>query len=346
LLHGGLAKCGECSSTLEPHTQTRRRKDGSQLVVYRCSQSTHHGRDQKGCRGVTISAEALDYAVITTLDENLGRAHFLANIFAAWDRDLEAANSNIHAIEAALADHRERSRRGTARLLTLELGDSLAASLEMEIRMLNEGVRGLEERLRKAQEAVNTARNNPALRDELAQWFDAWLVGFWELPTDKQRDFLFAIGAEVRLWREGEHQPSRAQLRVGLPVETGVLPPPPDTIDVRDDAIAASLRYADWIRGGGYFDMEPAPADTRPKPLETAEEVMQAVQDELWAQTHEWMMSEDDPDLAPDSSITFNSAPAASPGTLADHPSAKAPARAAVSARPPAVLRPMRSNRQ
>jgi DNA invertase Pin-like site-specific DNA recombinase len=312
LLEGGLAKCGECGSTLGPKNQSRRRKDGSQLVVYRCPESARHGRDENGCGGVTISAEALDFAVKNTLDEKLSRSPFLANLFAAWDRDADAASSSIRSIEADLADIRQKISNGTARLLRYAVDDPLAEEVEAEVRRLREKVPGLEERLRQAREAVNAARNNPTLRDELVQWFDAWLIGIWELPTIKQRDFLFTLNAEVRLWREGEHQPTRAQLRIGLPVKgAGALPPPPAILDISDDDIATSLEYSDWVRGGGYFADDPPPDGARPQPFETAEEVMQAVRDEMRAQTHERMQSHD-PSPTPKSPIAFNSAGRAS----------------------------------
>ncbi len=265
LLHGGVVRCGECGTALEVHAHSRVRSDGSRLQVYRCSLNGRYGRGASGCGGVSLSTEALDFAVVETIDRDIARGHFLDRVFAAWDRDADSAHASVRNIETTLADLHEQISNGAAHLLRYAPGDPLAAPIEAQLRLLNESKPGLEERLRNAREAVATARNNPALRDELNQWFEAWMLGFRELPTDKQRDFLLAIGARVLLWREGEHLPSRAQLIIALPTSVDKLPPAPstNTLDVEDDDLAA---YQEYKRSGVTFVDENGRAPT-PHPI-------------------------------------------------------------------------------
>jgi len=277
LLNGGIGYCG-CGWRLEVHPNSRDRKDGSRLLLYRCQQANQHGRGV--CPGGSISTQALDYAVRKTLDEHLGRHQFLENVFAAWDREAEATTASIRALETTLATTRAEISNGAARLTRWAADDPLSAPLEAHLRMLAEAVPGLEEKLRKARDAANTARNNPALRDELYMWFDAWMSGFWELPLEEQRDFLFAIHARVVLWPEGAHQP-RVELHIELPVAgAGQLPPAPVILEVPDAAITVGGMD---LRGFGFLDdTDPYPAP-RPKPRaeQTAEEAMAEIRDEL-----------------------------------------------------------------
>jgi Resolvase, N terminal domain/Recombinase/Recombinase zinc beta ribbon domain len=226
LMHGGLVRCAECGWALQAYTYRKPRKDGSLLTVYRCLQSNMHG--VRSCRGVTISADTLDLAVLMALDEQLNKGHFLENLFAAWEQDAEAAMGNVRSIERTITETQQQIQNLTARLATYALDDPLAAPLEAHARQLQETLPGLEKRRRQAMEAVDRARANPALRAELEKWFEAWLGGVWLMPREMQREFLLALKAQVRLWRADERTP-RAQIVIALPTSALLLPPAPDS---------------------------------------------------------------------------------------------------------------------
>ncbi|HEX9038450.1 MAG TPA: hypothetical protein VF808_15820 [Ktedonobacterales bacterium] len=115
-----------------------------------------------------------------------------------------------------------------ARVATYPPQDPLAAPMEAHARLLAETLPGLELRRTEALAAVNRARANPALRQELADWFEAWMSGYPALPREKQREFLFALGAEVRVWGKTARAP-RAQLVIHLPTAAVATLPRPDT---------------------------------------------------------------------------------------------------------------------
>lgn len=295
LLYGGLARCAECGWALEVSEYKRPRADGSLLRVYRCSQSNQFGI--KVCKGVTINAEALDYAVVDVLTMELARGDYLKNLFAAWDRDAEAASSNVRSISQTLADTREKIANGNAWLLSYKPGDPNAAPMDAQVRMLQDTIPGLEKRLRQAQESVATARNNPALRDELAEWFDAWMNGYQLLSRAKQRDFLFAIQAKVLLWRAGERTP-RAQLRIALPTAPLTLPPSPFSTLQQDpetgawtmdlDIEEASKAVEDYRRSGAEAAFAAIVAEAKAEVTagipQTAGDIMDSIKDDLWEQ--------------------------------------------------------------
>jgi site-specific DNA recombinase len=228
LLQSGMARCGECGWALEVHPNSRTRADGSRLLLYRCPQSSQHGK--RFCEGVSISAEVLDTAVELCLNDNLNNGEFLTRLFAAWDRDQDAALGSVRNVQQTLDETTEQIANGAARLFKLAPGDPLGAPLETQMRLLQETVPGMEARLANARAAVQTAHANTGLRQELIDWFDGWMVGFYALPLAKQQDFLKAIRAEVRLWREGEREP-RAQLLIRLPSSALQLPLPPQVGD-------------------------------------------------------------------------------------------------------------------
>ena len=224
LLHGGLARCGQCGWALAPYTYKRPRVDGSLLTVYRCQQNLQFG--PKVCRGANISAETLDAAVEALLTKELSNGDFLTRFFAAWEADADLSMGTVREIETTLKETQTQIANQTARLATLAPGDALAAPVEANIRMLSETVAPLEDRLAKARVAVEKARGNEALRAELAEWFDAWMFGFGMLSLSRKREFLFSVGAKVRLHRD---QTPRAQLLIALPTSAAALPAAPWT---------------------------------------------------------------------------------------------------------------------
>ncbi len=228
LLHGGLAKCGYCGWSLSSHTYGRPRADGSLLTIYRCQQNAIHGT--KDCRGVTLSAETLDTAVLLALDEQIHRGDFLQKIFDAWEADGEAAMASVRSAETTLKETEAQISNLMARIATYAPGDPLSAPAETHARMLADTVPGLRERVSRARSAVETARRNPELRAQLASWFDSWLGGVWMMSRAAQREFLASLNATVRLWRAEDRTP-RAVVEIGLPTSALRLPTAPDRSD-------------------------------------------------------------------------------------------------------------------
>lgn len=205
LLHGGLAKCGECGWTLSIREDQTVRADGTRLLMYRCGQADQYGR--RACGGGSISAETLDAAIEETLDDLFNGGHYLERLFAAWDSDAESAMGAARTLEQTLKDTERQVANALARIATYAPDDPLAAPLEAHARMLAETLPGLRKRHADALAAITRAHNNPVLREELRAWFAAWMSGYGALPRAKQREFLFAIGAEVRLWRAEVRSP-------------------------------------------------------------------------------------------------------------------------------------------
>jgi DNA invertase Pin-like site-specific DNA recombinase len=281
LLHGGLARCAGCGWGLTPHEDNHVRADGSRLVHYRCRTATQRG--STACKGVNIQAAVLDYAVMDLLDQELNRGQFLDTLFAAWDQDAALVQGAVTSAARVLRETEQQVANQAARLATYAPGDPLAAPIEAHMRLLQQTLPGLAERHRQAQAAVTRAHNNPALRAELGEWFSAWLGGFSDLSREKQRDFLFAIGAQVTLWRVDARTP-RAQLAIALPTSVATLPvapadaPTPWTRDLdlaEGQALVAAAREAaeiEWIgpqRGPSVWETG------------TAEEALEAVKDAI-----------------------------------------------------------------
>jgi Recombinase zinc beta ribbon domain len=278
LLHGGLARCAGCGWALTPHEDNHVRADGSRLIHYRCRTATQRG--SVACKGVSIPAAVLDYAVMNLLDHELNRGQFLDTLFAAWDADAALMQEAVQSTLRTLRETETQVANAMARLSTYAPGDPLAAPLEAHARMLQETVPGLQQRHRQATAAIARAHNNPTLRAELGEWFSAWLGGFSDLSRERQRDFLFAIGAKVTLWRADERTP-RAQLAIALPTSVATLPPAPQgsvgwaqDLDLAEgQALVAAAREAaeiEWIgpeRGPSVFETG------------TAEEVLEAIKD-------------------------------------------------------------------
>ena len=210
---------------MAPYTYKRPRVDGSLLTVYRCQQNLPV-RTQSLPGSEHLSAETLDAAVEALLTKELSNGDFLTRFFAAWEADTDLSMGTVREIETTLKETQTQIANQTARLATLAPGDALAAPVEANIRMLSETVAPLEDRLAKARVAVEKARGNEALRAELAEWFDAWMFGFGMLSLSRKREFLFSVGAKVRLHRD---QTPRAQLIIALPTSAAALPAAPWT---------------------------------------------------------------------------------------------------------------------
>jgi Recombinase zinc beta ribbon domain len=255
LLHGGLVRCAQCGWALTPTEHPRVRKDGSRLTMYRCHQSILYGK--RTCAGVTISAETLDAAVEALLTAELSNGEFLARFFAAWEADATLAMGSVREIETTIKETKGQIDNQVRRLATLAPGDALAAPVEANVRMLSETVAPLEERRDRAVAAAEKARGNDALREELSEWFSAWMFGFASLSLGRKREFLFSVGAKVLLHREGERDP-RAQLLIALPTSASALPPAPWAdgadgweldLDLEEGATLAAIQreYHDFV---------------------------------------------------------------------------------------------------
>src|SRR5258708_917973 len=130
-------------------------------------------------------------------------------------------------------DTKQKVDNSAARLASYVVDDPAAAPVEATMRMYAEQLPGLAKQRENAARAVTKARNNTALRDELNEWFSAWMTGWHMLSRERQRQFLIALKATVRVWRAGDRVP-QARLVVGLPTNALELPPAPD-IQVADD---------------------------------------------------------------------------------------------------------------
>jgi hypothetical protein len=155
---------------------------------------------------------------------------------------------------STLADSKTGFCTGTPGVALLEFPPDILA----QAALAKEELPTLETRLDSARDAVEQARNNPELREELAAWCEAWTSGFSILSTRRQRDFLRALGAEVRLWREGERAP-RARLWLRIPAMAGVLPPP---LDVDANRAAFGVE-ADVDEDGIHVDTARAASDVK-----------------------------------------------------------------------------------
>jgi DNA invertase Pin-like site-specific DNA recombinase len=224
LLRHGVIRCGYCGWGLGVHTYKTPRKDGSLLSLYRCQHAGVSGR-HADCKGTTIQTDVLDFAVLSALDQQIQHGGFLERMFAAMDADAESMMGNVRTLEATLTETQTQIGNLAARIARYPIDDPASAPLEAHLRTLQETIPGLEQRRAQAVAAIDTARANPALRAELATWFDAWLGGVWLMPRQMQREFLLALRAEVRLWRAEDRTP-RAQLLIRLPSSAALLPYP------------------------------------------------------------------------------------------------------------------------
>jgi hypothetical protein len=246
LLHGGLLVCAYCGHSMHPMGVGRRLPDGTKPIRYRCSEQTNHG--SRVCKGTNISAATLDWAVLVTLQDNLRRGTFLDRLFAAWEADETTAQAQVRVAQAAYADAQEQVASLVASSARHAPTTPTWAAIQLQLDQLNALVPRLHARVLAAQNDVAKVRGNAALRNELQEWFTAWLDGFYMLPIPRQREFLFAIHAQVTLWRASDRTP-RAELLIGVPTDVLMLPPAPD-ITVAADGwhiplnIAQGLRYA------------------------------------------------------------------------------------------------------
>jgi DNA invertase Pin-like site-specific DNA recombinase len=291
LLHGGLARCATCGAVMSPHEVKQRNADGTEgrWLYYQCARSAHEGKDM--CQGASVRADALDRAVITTLDDRVRSDGFLERIFATWDQDQEAAMGEVRRIEGLYKDTKQKVDNLAARLASYSPDDPAAAPVETTMRMLAEQLPGLAKQRERAAQAVERARNNTALRDDLLAWFNAWIAGFQALSRARQREFLLALNATVRVWRAGERTP-QAQLVIKLPTSVLELPQAPgvsiDTdgtvrVDVDTAAAAWLATYERDTQAAVAETLEELgvePIALEPPPA-TADDVMAAVQEEL-----------------------------------------------------------------
>jgi len=313
LLNGGLAACAYCGKRLDlSPSGGQPRKDGTYLLHYRCSTRDAHGPDpaKGGCPGATIQANVLDWATIDALDSNLKKEHFLENIFAAWERDEGEAGDAVRIAKAAL-DQAESDLANLAVYAARTPPNTVAGgALQFQFNQLNEVVPGLRQRHLNALAARDKVRANTALADELRLWFDAWLEGFYGLPTEQRRQFLESLHAKVMLWQEGDPARAglpRAELVIGLPTDVLHLPTPwssaelawlnvtvaPDGWHVPLD-IATAAQTEQAIAGGFTFDNEATPEEAAELDElrhawqnADAAHIMQAVRDELRGEPRE-----------------------------------------------------------
>ncbi len=258
LLYGGFVRCAYCGWKLVT-TYHRPRVDGTRLAVYRCQHSRSHGTND--CKGVQISAETLDLAVLDALDQQIHKGDFLRRIFDAWEADSELAMATVRAAEATLKETHQQVQNAAARLATYAPGDPLAAPLENHARMLAATLPGLQDRVARAQAAVQAARGNPELRHQLATWFDGWLCGMWLLSRDAQRDFLASLKAHVKLWRAEDRTP-RAQLVIALPSSALRLPIAP-SVSSSDSPLQRDAETGEWLLNVDTEEAAQMAADAR-----------------------------------------------------------------------------------
>jgi hypothetical protein len=252
LLHGGIARCGKCGWALAPYEfKRKRRSDGTTPIVYRCQQRNQFGPGT--CEGIYISADSLDYAVINAIDEHLGRGDYLDRLFAAWDQDAAAVSGVLKDIDRQIADVQQRIKNAQDYVMRHGESDPLAAGITAQARLAAEEFPRLQARRAAAERKIEAARANLALRDEMQDWMRAWAFGFYALPQEKQRTFLKALGATVRVWRADERTP-QARLTLAMPTSAKVLPPPFD-VEANVAAYGAEANvdaegiYVDTVRG-------------------------------------------------------------------------------------------------
>lgn len=225
LLHGGLAHCAYCGHRMDPMPQGYRRKsDGAKTLYYRCSHQARHGKS--GCQGTQINAATLDYAAILTLDQNLRHGHYLERLFAAWEGEEVQAANGVRIAQAALDDAQQQVENLMEWAARTPPSSAAGATLQARLQQVDELLPGLTAKRDAAVQAAGKVRGNTALRDELRDWFSAWLGGFRDLSRERQREFLSAVHADVCVWRAEDRTP-RAELVIGVPTDALELPPPP-----------------------------------------------------------------------------------------------------------------------
>ena len=286
LLHGGLARCAYCGGVLSAWEAKERKPDGSEgrWLYYICARSSRGGLGV--CRGARIRADALDFAVQETLNRTVSRGNLLQRVFETWDRDKEAAMASVRRIEQLYNETKAKVDNSAARLAAYAVDDPAAAPVEATMRMYAEQLPGLLRQRENAARAVTKARNNTALRDELNEWFSAWMHGWQMLSRERQRQFLFALKATVRVWRTGDRVP-QAQLQVGLPTSALDLPSAPG-VSVADDGVwQADVEAAEGAELAAYERQPLILLDETGKEVqrghasETAHEMMAAIYEEL-----------------------------------------------------------------
>jgi hypothetical protein len=226
LLHGGLARCAECGRALAPSEQRRRRRaDGTYFVFYRCSLRATLGKSR--CNGVALSAKVLDDAVIMAVHEHLSNSAYLRKALALRDQAATTVSGRVRELEQQLVAAEQKVKNAARFVLDRGHTDPLAVDVLAQAELTKAEIPTLQVRLARAREAVARVQQDKALQAEIIAWAEAWTDGFYMLSTAKQREFLQACGAQVRLWREGERTP-RARLVITIPSSVGTYPPPMD----------------------------------------------------------------------------------------------------------------------
>jgi hypothetical protein len=235
------------------------------------------GRDI--CEGTRVRTDALDYAVLDTLNRNVARGDLLNEVFEAWEQDEEAAMGTVRRLERLYHETQQKVDNSAARLAAYAVDDPAAAPVEATMRMYAEQLPGLIKQRDDARAAVVTARNNTALRDDLNEWFTAWMAGWQELSNARLRQFLFALKATVRVYRPGDRSP-RAVLTIGLPTSALDLPPVPG-ISITDDGIWQADVDTDAGATLAAATLPLSLGTEQGAPVATADEMMAAIKQEL-----------------------------------------------------------------
>ncbi len=288
LLNRGLVRCAYCGNAMVVHEIKSHKRDGQIVGVlyYSCTTAAKWGR--KACPGPSIRADVLDWGVLDCLNANVSRGDLLTNIFDSWDRGEESAMGEVRRLERRYEETHAMVENQAARLATYAVGDPLVAPIEHNMRMYAGQLPDIAEKVAKAKAAVEKVRHNTALRDELIEWFQAFVAGWHALGRERQRQFPFALKATVLVWRPEDHTP-QAQLVVKLPTNSVELP------EIPGDADSPGTRFdenGDWradidiARGAELADYEQHPlviegarAATGSDPA-TLEEVKEAIVDE------------------------------------------------------------------
>ena len=215
LLRGGYVRCGYCGKALSAAWKRKGGGEGEQLAVYRLSTTPDSHR---GCRTVSMNADALDAAVWRRVESILTRPEIIAAEIGRL-RAADTTEQDLAGVERGL--HEATRRQGNlARSLALLDDEEAALPVAAEMRALAERKRQLQEE--RAAILARRAGWEEALGQlaGLERWCRTVAANLRGLTYAQRRMALDALNIRVRLFQQGEEP--RYEITAAIPLDGGL----------------------------------------------------------------------------------------------------------------------------
>jgi site-specific DNA recombinase len=191
LLRAGFVRCGHCGWAMRVNSAST--SNGARY----CCHTYRKGR----CANPVITAAALDMAVWTHVAVVLRDPAIIA-AEVERQRDDGALERDLAAVEKMLAAIAEKQAI-TARAITAVDDDEAAAPLIAELKALGERKKAAQRDRDNLARRIADAEADRARVRSVADWCATVATNVDRLTYDEKRLALQALGAQVRVWREG-----------------------------------------------------------------------------------------------------------------------------------------------